>query len=131
MWLLSYRPTVIRRAESGRRHLLTPQALDHHRSPLSEELVAILEEMTMLDSTLHGPAAVLVYDDLESAQVEPHVSAQVVAVATRASQHVESVRIGHFASRSEAAAASSELARAEGIRAFVVRASGSPYGSAV
>jgi len=68
MWLLSYRPTVIRRAESGHRHLLTPQALDHHRSPLSEELVAILEEMTMLDSTLHGPAAVLVYDDLESAQ---------------------------------------------------------------
>ncbi len=58
--------------------------------------------------------------ELAARGFEPYV----VRTATRASQHVESVRIGHFASRSEAAAASSELARAEGIRAFVVRASG-------
>lgn len=58
--------------------------------------------------------------DLAARGFEPYV----VRTATRSSQHVESVRIGHFTSRSEAAAASSELARAEGIRAFVVRASG-------
>lgn len=58
--------------------------------------------------------------ELAARGFEPYV----VRTATRSSQHVESVRIGHFTSRSEAAAASSELARAEGIRAFVVRASG-------
>ncbi len=58
--------------------------------------------------------------ELAARGFEPYV----VRTATRASQHVESVRIGHFSSRSEAVAAGSELARAEGIRAFVVRASG-------
>ena len=41
---------------------ITPDELQ--RRPL----VAILEEMTMLDATLHGTTALLVYDDLESAQ---------------------------------------------------------------
>lgn len=59
-------------------------------------------------------------EELAARGFEPYV----VRTATRASRQVESVRLGHFTSRSEAAAASSELARAEGIRAFVVRASG-------
>lgn len=58
--------------------------------------------------------------ELAARGFEPYV----VRTNTRSSRQVESVRIGHFTSRSEAAAASSELARAEGIRAFVVRASG-------
>ncbi len=68
MWLLSYRTTVIRRADIRPPSSPDPPVLDHHRNPSSEELVAILEEMTMLDATLHGTTALLVYDDLESAQ---------------------------------------------------------------
>jgi cell division septation protein DedD len=58
--------------------------------------------------------------ELAARGFEPYV----VRTATSGSRQVESVRLGHFASRNEAAAAGSELARAEGIRAFVVRASG-------
>lgn len=58
--------------------------------------------------------------ELAARGFEPYV----VRTATRTSQQIESVRLGHFGSRSEAAAAQTELARAEGIRAFVVRASG-------
>lgn len=58
--------------------------------------------------------------ELAARGFEPYV----VRTATSGSRQVESVRLGHFGSRNEAAAAGSELARAEGIRAFVVRASG-------
>ena len=58
--------------------------------------------------------------ELAARGFEPYV----VRTASSGSRQVESVRLGHFGSRSEAAAAGSELARAEGIRAFVVRASG-------
>ncbi|MGH8423736.1 MAG: VOC family protein, partial [Pseudomonas fluorescens] len=42
--------------------------LARRRSPSPDELFAILKEMTMLDSTVHGPTALLVYDDLAAAQ---------------------------------------------------------------
>ena len=66
--MLSYRTTVIRRAEIRPPSSPDPPNTRPPSQPSSEELVAILEEMTTLDSTLHGTAALLVYDDLESAQ---------------------------------------------------------------
>jgi hypothetical protein len=61
MWLLSYRTTVIRRAEISppRRRSSSPDSPGSRppSQPSSDELVAILEEMTMLDSTLHGTTA--------------------------------------------------------------------------
>lgn len=42
-------------------------SLDQHRNPLPEELFATLEEMTMLDATVHGTTALLVYEDLAAA----------------------------------------------------------------
>lgn len=59
-------------------------------------------------------------EELAARGFEPYL----VRTATRSNQQIESVRIGRFASRAEAAAAGEELARAEGIAAFVVRASG-------
>jgi len=59
-------------------------------------------------------------EELAARGFEPYL----VRTATRSNQQIESVRIGRFASRAEAAAAGEELARAEGISAFVVRASG-------
>ncbi|MGH3802249.1 MAG: hypothetical protein ACRDTD_19355, partial [Pseudonocardiaceae bacterium] len=46
-------------------------ALARHHSPSPDELFATLEEMTMLDSTVHSPTALLVYDDLAAAQEYP------------------------------------------------------------
>ncbi len=42
-------------------------ALTRHHSPSPDELFATLEEMTMLDSTVHSTTALLVYDDLAAA----------------------------------------------------------------
>ena len=42
-------------------------ALAHHHSPSPDELLATLEEMTMLDSTVHSTTALLVYDNLVAA----------------------------------------------------------------
>jgi uncharacterized glyoxalase superfamily protein PhnB/DNA-binding transcriptional MerR regulator len=42
-------------------------ALTHNDDPSPDELFATLEEMTMLDSTVHSTTALLVYDDLSAA----------------------------------------------------------------
>jgi DNA-binding transcriptional MerR regulator/uncharacterized glyoxalase superfamily protein PhnB len=41
--------------------------LTHHDSPSPDELFSTLEEMIMLDSTVHNTTALLVYDDLAAA----------------------------------------------------------------
>lgn len=38
------------------------------RSPSTEDLLSTMEEMTMLDSTVHNTISILVYDDIEAAQ---------------------------------------------------------------
>lgn len=43
-------------------------ALDHHEALSTDELFATLEEMTMLDTNVHGTTALLVYDNLAAAQ---------------------------------------------------------------
>src|SRR5512144_1092377 len=43
-------------------------ALARHDSPSPDQLVATLEEMTLLDATVHSTTALLVYDDLAAAQ---------------------------------------------------------------
>lgn len=42
--------------------------LDHSTSPSTDDLLTILEEMTMLNDTIHGTTALLVYNDLAAAQ---------------------------------------------------------------
>lgn len=42
-------------------------ALARHEAPSADQLFAILEEMTMLGTTVHGTTALLVYDDLAAA----------------------------------------------------------------
>jgi DNA-binding transcriptional MerR regulator len=42
-------------------------ALARHDNPSTDELFATIEEMTMLDSTVHSTTALLVYDDLDAA----------------------------------------------------------------
>lgn len=42
--------------------------LDRHDHPSSTQLFSALEEMTMLDSTIHSTTGLLVYDDLAAAQ---------------------------------------------------------------
>jgi MerR family transcriptional regulator, thiopeptide resistance regulator len=42
--------------------------LDRHDHPSSDQLFAALEEMTMLDQTIHSTTGLLVYDDLAAAQ---------------------------------------------------------------
>jgi MerR family transcriptional regulator, thiopeptide resistance regulator len=42
--------------------------LEQHDSPSLEQLFPALEEMTMLDGTIHSTTGMLVYDDLEAAQ---------------------------------------------------------------
>ncbi len=42
-------------------------ALARHEGPSVDQLFAILEEMTMLSTTVHGTTALLVYDDLAAA----------------------------------------------------------------
>lgn len=42
-------------------------ALARHEAPSADQLFAILEEMTMLSTTVHGTTALLVYDDLAAA----------------------------------------------------------------
>jgi uncharacterized glyoxalase superfamily protein PhnB len=41
--------------------------LARHEDPSAEQLFGALEEMTMLDSTVHGTTALLVYDDVAAA----------------------------------------------------------------
>jgi DNA-binding transcriptional MerR regulator len=42
--------------------------LSRDRSPATKDLLSALEEMTMLDSTVHNTISLLVYDDIEAAQ---------------------------------------------------------------
>ncbi len=41
--------------------------LAQHDSPSADQLFSILEEMTMLDSTIHGTQGLLVYEDIDAA----------------------------------------------------------------
>lgn len=55
-------------AQSLRARLAHMAAQLDHDSPSSDELFAVLEEMTMLDSIVHSTTALLVYDDPAAAQ---------------------------------------------------------------
>ena len=68
--------------------------LARNDNPSTDELFATIEEMTMLDATVHSTTALLVYDDLPAAH-------EYLVRAEPPVRYTETVRAGRITPKSE------------------------------